>query len=157
MKMNKSQIIEAKATLLDWCESLKALNDDLWFKPFKEGSWGIADVISHFISWDQFLLDYRIPHIIHSEEFPNVKVDVEEVNAEASRYARSGPSRDELIDEFIEIRRKLVSQLETIPAEKFQETIQIGTRSTSLADYFSGLINHDKQHQDQINEFLKNN
>lgn len=155
--MNKSQIIEAKLALIHWCESLKGLTDEIWFKPFKEGSWGTADVISHFISWDQFLLDYRIPYLIKSEKFPAVKVDVNAINAEAAKYARSGISRNELIDEFKEVRRKLVSLMETIPEERFHESIQNGAANTLLSDYFTGLIEHDQKHRDQIDAFLKNN
>ncbi|EKN69789.1 hypothetical protein BABA_08356 [Neobacillus bataviensis LMG 21833] len=76
-------------------------------------------MISHFISWDQFLLDYRLPFIIRSTEFPTVNVDVERVNADASRYARSGIGKDRLINEFAVRRAEVVSQIENIPVERF--------------------------------------
>ena len=153
--MDKPQIIEEKLSLIAWSESLKGLADDVWFSSFKEGSWGIADVISHFISWDQFLLDYRLPFIIRSEEIPAVKVDVEEINGVASRYARSGITRVSLINDFIATRSEVVSQIENIPAEKFHEPIIIGKSSLILSNYFTDLIEHDRTHRNQINTFLK--
>ncbi|GHI01149.1 DinB family protein [Neobacillus kokaensis] len=153
--MNKSKIIEEKLNLINWCESLKNLTDEIWFAAFKEGSWGIADVISHFISWDRFLLENRIPFIIRSEEYPPIKVDVETINAEAYRYARSGRSRVELINEFIAIRKHLVSQIDTIPDERFQNHMNIGSSNETLADYFKELIEHDKRHMNQINTLIE--
>lgn len=153
--MNKQQIIEEKLSLITWSESLKGLADDVWFGPFKDGSWGIADVISHFISWDQFLLDYRLPFIIQSEEIPAVKVDVEHINTKASLYARSGISKDSLINEFLSIREEVVSQIKNIPAERFHEPIIIGKSRLMVSSYFSDLIEHDRKHKNQINTFLK--
>ena len=153
--MNKQEIMAEKLSLIDWCISLNGLTDDVWFRTFKVGSLGIADVISHFISWDQFLLDYRLPFIIHSTEFPEVNVDVEKINAEASRYARSGINKASLINELISKREELVSQIELIPAERFHEEIIIGKNSLILSNYFSDLIEHDRTHKNQINAFLK--
>ena len=153
--MDKQEIMAEKLSLIDWCVSLNGLTHDIWFRPFKVGSWGIADVISHFISWDQFLLDYRLPFIIRSTEFPEVKVDVENINVEASRYARSGINKASLLNEFISKRKELVSKIELIPAERFHEQFIIGKSSLILSNYFSDLIEHDRTHRNQINDFLK--
>lgn len=153
--MNKTQIIEKKLSLIDWCETLKGLSDDIWFAPFKEGSWGTADVIAHFISWDQFLLDYRVPYIIRSEQFPAIKVDVEAINADSSCYARSGITKDNLINEFVSIRKQLAAQINSIPAERFQEQLTFSNSSTTLADYFTGLIEHDQRHKQQISALIE--
>ncbi len=51
---------------------------------------GIADVISHFIVWDTFLIKHRIPYFISGRSVPNVPIDVEEMNKGAIKYARSG-------------------------------------------------------------------
>jgi hypothetical protein len=48
--MNKEYIFFKKSRLIDWSLSLKKVSSDLWFKPFRKGTWGTADVISHFIS-----------------------------------------------------------------------------------------------------------
>ena len=47
--MVKDIIIEQKRKVADWAKPLKQVADDIWFQPFKEGSWGTAEVISHFI------------------------------------------------------------------------------------------------------------
>ncbi|PLS03120.1 DinB family protein [Neobacillus cucumis] len=152
--MDKQHIIEENLKLVVWCESLKELTDEVWFSCFSEGSWGIADVISHFISWDQFLLNYRLPAIIHGEEFLEVQVDVETINAKASQYARSGISKFDLIEKCMAKRNELVSQVESIPAEKFAEQFIFGRTRLTLKEYFSDFIDHDKHHMDQIHDFL---
>ena len=43
---------------------------------------GNADVISHFIVWDVFLIKDRIPYFISGQSVPNVPIDVEEMNKE---------------------------------------------------------------------------
>lgn len=47
--MEKERILEEKLSLIDWCQTLKCVTNDVWFDSFRKGSWGIADVISHFI------------------------------------------------------------------------------------------------------------
>lgn len=59
--MKKENILEEKLNIIEWCQTLKEVPDDIWFQSFKNGSWGIADVISHFIIWDDFVMKYRIP------------------------------------------------------------------------------------------------
>lgn len=39
--MNKEDIINEKLALIDRVHSLKTISDDLWFLPFREGSWGL--------------------------------------------------------------------------------------------------------------------
>ena len=80
--MKKENILEEKLNLIEWCQTLKGLSDDMWLRSFKEGSWGIADVISHFIVWDTFLINHRIPYFISEQSVPNVPIDVEEMNKE---------------------------------------------------------------------------
>ena len=153
--MDKVSIIEENLKLADWCGSLKGLTDEVWFSTFREGSWGIADVISHFISWDQFLLRYRLPSMITGDEFPEIKVKVETINTEASQYARRpGVMKTVLIEECIAKRKELVSQVVKIPAVRFHQQLTIGGSNVTLVEYFSDFIDHDKHHMDQINAFL---
>ncbi len=84
--MDKDEIILTKKNIADWVSSLKNVDDASWFQTFKEGSWGTADVIAHFISWNIFLLENRLPFIVQQIEFPKIKVDVEEINKKASIY-----------------------------------------------------------------------
>ncbi|WP_152397118.1 DinB family protein [Paenibacillus guangzhouensis] len=153
--MNKEIIINEKLSIIEWSNSLKNISNELWFKAFHDGSWGTADVISHFISWDQFIIDNRIPYILKGESPPNISVNVEMINKGAINYARSGIMKEELINKFISVRKELVSIIAAIPAEKFNLPFP-GKEHMTLNEYFVGMVNHDLKHKEQILSFLKN-
>ncbi len=70
-------------------------------------------------------------------------------------YSRS-VCKEELIQQFVDVRGKLLSFIEEIPSGKFQQTYQIGSEKLLLSDYFQGLIEHDLHHKKQIEDFLGN-
>ncbi|MBJ8005262.1 MULTISPECIES: DinB family protein [Bacillus cereus group] len=152
--MEKERILEEKLSLIEWCQTLNGISKDIWFQPFKKGSWAIADVISHFIVWDEFLMKYRIPYFISVQSVPNVPTDVEEMNKGAIKYARSGISKEELIDQFSFTRKQLVDQINQISARNFKDDYQFGTKRVRLNDYFSSLIQHDLKHKEEIMQFI---
>ncbi|MEH6933212.1 MULTISPECIES: DinB family protein [Bacillus] len=152
--MEKERILEEKLSLIEWCQTLNGISEDIWFQPFKKGSWAIADVISHFIVWDEFLMKYRIPYFISVQSVPNVPTDVEEMNKGAIKYARSGISKEELIDQFSFTRKQLVDQINQISARNFKDDYQFGTKRVRLNDYFSSLIQHDLKHKEEIMQFI---
>ncbi|WP_142953775.1 DinB family protein [Bacillus cereus] len=152
--MEKERILEEKLSLIDWCQTLKCVTNDVWFESFRKGSWAIADVISHFIVWDEFLMKYRIPYFISGQSVPNVPTDVEEMNKGAIKYARSGISKEELIDQFSFTRKQLVDQINQISARNFKDDYQFGTKRVRLNDYFSSLIQHDLKHKEEIMQFI---
>ncbi|MGF9770388.1 DinB family protein [Bacillus albus] len=152
--MKKENILEEKLNIIEWCQTLKEVPDDIWFQSFKNGSWGIADVISHFIIWDDFVMKYRIPYFLSAQSIPYIPTDVEEMNKSAITYARSGISREELINQFSYTRKQLVDEIEGIPAYNFNNDFQIGTKKVMLNHYFSSLIQHDLKHKEEINQFL---
>ncbi|HFK1681122.1 TPA: DinB family protein [Bacillus tropicus] len=155
--MKKENILEEKLNLIEWCQTLKGLSDGMWLRSFKEGSWGIADVISHFIVWDTFLINHRIPYFISEQSVPNVPIDVEEMNKGAIKYARSGISKEEILDQFSVTRKKLIDQIERIPVDNFYNDFQISTKKVRLNHYFSSLIQHDLEHKEEIMQFLIQN
>ncbi|MFT4415778.1 DinB family protein [Fredinandcohnia humi] len=154
--MEKERVCNAKRVLLEWVMSLQSLSNEIWFKPFKEGAWGTADVISHFISWDRFVIENRIHPLLKGESFPDIQVVADEVNKEASNYARSGISKEELLEEFSSVRKQLLSEIENIPDSAFRLPYP-GNASITLFEYFTGLIQHDETHKQQIIEFLQEN
>ncbi|MFS0865029.1 DinB family protein [Fredinandcohnia sp. 179-A 10B2 NHS] len=151
--MGKDKVIQAKQELLNWAESLKDVPDDIWFKSFNEGSWGTADVISHFISWDRFVLENRLYPLLKRESFPEVQVDIEEINQKASKYARSGITKEDLLDELISIRQEVIAAISELPETEFHQLLP--GKSITLLDYFFGLIKHDEHHIQQINTFIQ--
>ncbi|EOP11198.1 DinB family protein [Bacillus cereus] len=155
--MEKERILEEKLSLIEWCQTLNGISEDIWFQPFKKGSWAIADVISHFIVWDEFLMKYRVLYFVSGKSVPNVPTDAEKMNKGAIIYARSGISKEELIDQFSFTRKQLVDQIERIPARNFNNDYQFGTKKVRLNDYFSSLIQHDLKHKEEIMQFLIHN
>ncbi|HGA0509712.1 DinB family protein [Bacillus pacificus] len=155
--MKKENVLEEKLNIIEWCQTLKEVHDDIWFQSFKNGSWGIADVISHFIIWDDFVIKYRIPYFLSAKSIPYIPTDVEEMNKSAIIYARSGISREELINQFSYTRKQLVDEIERIPVYNFNDEFQIGTKKVRLNHYFSSLIQHDLKHKEEINQFLIHN
>ncbi|MDX8365208.1 DinB family protein [Cytobacillus sp. IB215665] len=151
--MCKDYIIERKLMLTDWSQSLNNMSDELWLKPIKKGSWATADIISHFKLWDMFLIENRLSYLVRGEAFPKIEVDVEGMNKKASDYARSGISKNDLIDEFISVRKELVSIINHFPVEKFNQPCK-GKEHLSLCDYLSSMVDHDIHHKKQIEDFL---
>ncbi|MDZ5471533.1 DinB family protein [Bacillus sp. 31A1R] len=151
--MDKEQIVKRKLLLTEWAKKLYSIPDEVWFKPFNQGTWGTADVISHFISWDQFLIENRLPFLLREESFPAMVFDSELINKSASEYARSGISKENLLSEFILIRKSLVSLIELLPLATFKRPYPL-KKDISISEYFIGLINHDLKHKEQIDEFL---
>ncbi|WP_162287899.1 DinB family protein [Indiicoccus explosivorum] len=151
--MDKAHILEEKRKTAEWAESLKALSEEQWFRPFREGTWGTADVISHFIAWDKFIIENRIAYLLRDDDLPKVKVDVEEVNRHAREHARSGISKEDLIDEFVAVREALVSFIDKIPEERFAQPYP-GNPDFTLLDYFTGMVEHDRKHQKEIDGLI---
>ncbi|MGH1284012.1 DinB family protein [Bacillus toyonensis] len=155
--MKKENIVDEKLSLIEWCQTLNEICDDTWFQPFKKSSWGIADVISHFIVWDEFVIISRISYFLSTQSVPNVSIDVEQMNKGAIRYARSGISKEQLLDQFSVTRKQLVEQIERIPTQYFYNDYQFGTKKVRLNNYFLSLIQHDLKHKEEIIQFLIHN
>ncbi|PFC86783.1 hypothetical protein CN272_15430 [Bacillus anthracis] len=155
--MRKENILEEKLHVIEWCQILQRVPDDIWFQALREGSWAIADVISHFIVWDVFLIRDRIPYFISKQSVPNVPIDVEDINKGAIKYARSGISKEELLNQFSVTRKQLVDGIGRIPTQYFYNDYQFGTKKVKLNHYFSSLIQHDLKHKEEIMQFLIQN
>lgn len=89
------------------------------------------------------------------ESLPNVSKDVEEMNRSAIQYARSGISKEELIDQFIFTRKRLVNYIKRIPDQNFNTYYQFGKESMKLNEYFLSLVQHDLKHKEEILCFLE--
>ncbi len=140
--------------MLEWVSSLKKMNDLLWFQSFSEGKWGTADVISHFITWDRFFLEYRIPYIRKGLPFPKLDINAEKMNKDASIYARSGINKEKLINEYKQTKELVVDHLEELPDEVYYRVIKLGQDEKTVIDYFESHILHDMKHKQQIIDFV---
>jgi hypothetical protein len=154
--MDKTDLLTEKRAMSSWVDSLLVeMNDSLWFEPLGEGKWGTADVISHFITWDRFFLDHRIPYIEKGLPFPKIDINLEKINKESSVYSRSGIGKQRLIQEYVETREAVLSSLDELPEETFQYVMKIGNSEMKVVDYFYLLVQHDLKHKKQIANFIE--
>jgi hypothetical protein len=153
--LNKSELLTEKRALREWVSSLVYMDDQLWFQPFREGKWATADVISHFITWDRFFLDHRLPYIEKQIAFPKLDVNVEKMNKDAVVYARSGISKHRVVNEYTQTRNLLLSILEEWPEGLFSSVIKVGSTEQKVGEYFYSHLEHDIKHQQKIIDFLE--
>jgi hypothetical protein len=153
--LNKSELLTEKRALREWVNSLVYMDDQLWFQPFREGKWATADVISHFITWDRFFLDHRLPYIEKQIAFPKLDVNVEKMNKDAVVYARSGISKHRVVNEYTQTRNLLLSILEEWPEGLFSSVIKVGSTEQKVGEYFYSHLEHDIKHQQKIIDFLE--
>ncbi len=153
--LGKTEVLREKAKLISWLDcQLRSVEEHIWHEPLKIGKWSIAAVVAHFIAWDEFVIKKRLPYLLSGEAFPYDVVDIEVKNREAAMLAASGIHKDALLDECKKKRNDLLFLLERLPAERFESAIQIGDSVLSMQDYWSGLIDHDRHHINEINRFL---
>jgi hypothetical protein len=157
MMVSKEALLKGKREIYNWVKKLDSVDEQMWFQPISEGKWAIADVISHFIAWDRFCMDYRMPYMEKALPFPKLDVNVDHVNKTASVYARSGITKKQLIQEYYQTRGMLLSILEEWPEELFDKVVKLGSIEIKVVDYFSSHIEHDQEHIKKINDFLKKN
>jgi hypothetical protein len=154
-EMNKADLLKEKLAISEWVSSLVEIDNDLWFQPFSEGKWAAADVISHFIMWDRFFLDHRVPYIEKRIHLPKMDINAEKMNKDASVYARSGISKQKLINEYIETRGVLLTFLGEWPDDIYNSVMKIGKSELTVIDYFHSHLLHDIKHKQQIVNFIK--
>ncbi|MGO0062230.1 DinB family protein [Brevibacillus fluminis] len=148
------EILQRYETSIAWANAARQITEEQWLSPMKDGKWSIAETVSHLIAWDRFILDVRLPHIAPGKQLASAPVDVETMNGDAARYARSGVTRDELLDQWVDVRSRLLDKLRTHSEESFAAPYYIGDREMTLARYIEGMIDHDLHHREQMDAFL---
>ncbi|MCM3231000.1 hypothetical protein O3S73_018195 [Bacillus altitudinis] len=58
--MNKDTVIKHYQHSIEWVQSLTELTDKEWRSAIAEGKWSIAEIIAHFVPWDEFILHDRL-------------------------------------------------------------------------------------------------
>lgn len=151
MKKSTHCVIGELNQLIPFLISLETVNEKLFFSPICEGKWSTAAIISHFMYWDRYILDERLEGMVNGEMLTKSKVNVEDMNRLAEKYAHSGISIVQLIQEVCKTRQRLVDSLEN----KDLETIfYIDSNGMTVNEYFKGMVEHDNYHTKQIKEFL---
>lgn len=151
---DKRSVLNEYASLITWLESTALkMSKDVFFQPIKQGKWSPAEILSHIMKWDHYLLKERIPFLHSEANLPRLE-HVEEVNQRAAEYARSGLSKEKLIAETIEARRQVVERLQRINPIEWKSTFYIDKYPNCLTSYIKGLIEHDDHHKLQIEVFM---
>lgn len=160
--MNKQfELIQQFGQLTMWYPSLSTITQESrWYSPIKEGKWCLAEIISHLMRWDEYLITVILPEAVTNGkvEFP----DHDQYNAASSAYARSGISPATLLNQAIETRDRLVRKLSEMTEQQFFEPITVNgythcpqTQTPhSLGHMTFEFIEHDEHHRKQVDGFL---
>ncbi|MFS1512214.1 DinB family protein [Chengkuizengella sp. SCS-71B] len=148
----KKDLLNELLQLNVWARSLKKLEQETIYQPIAENKWSIAEIISHLMFWDRYILQERIPIMVPNASLKS-DVNVNEMNNKASEYTRSEVSFNEIIDSLIDCRESIVSILEEKSEEELSSTFKINDKELNLISYFKGTLKHDAHHMQQINHF----
>ncbi len=131
-------VIEQFRGLTEWSDTLEGLSDAVWFKPIAEGKASTAEIIAHLMRWDRYLITDVIPTVRGGGDiaFP----DFDAFNAESYKYAKSGVSKNELLDELHAAREELCRLLLDADVDTREKMLPI------VVDF----IEHDNHHKSQI-------
>ncbi|MFD1735601.1 DinB family protein [Bacillus salitolerans] len=143
------QVMKEQASFVNWVKSLSKMSNEQWFMPYSEGKWSSSEIISHLLSWDQFLISLNIMKIQEGDVLPSFP-PIQEVNEKAAHYAREIVSKDELIHQFVETRKRYMNQLSTIGEEDYSRSFKIGTFEFTILSLIEDFQGHDHHHQKQI-------
>ncbi|NGQ97424.1 DinB family protein [Brevibacillus sp. SYP-B805] len=152
---SKQDVIEQFGALIPWVESLRSVDDSLWLKPIAEGKWSIGEIIAHLTAWGRFMAEERLPLMKPGAKLTFGKVDVQQINDAAAAYARSKASKEDVIGEFVHMREVILQQLSNIHEDDFFSEFLINEKPRTLAQYLLGMVEHDRHHRKQIDDFLK--
>ncbi|MBM7542075.1 DinB family protein [Amphibacillus cookii] len=154
-------LIDAFEQTEDWFESLKKHNDECFFQPIEKGKWTVADIITHIRFWDQYMLDVTIPQMTEGADV-RTEEDFQKINDQAIAYVQhSNKTSEQLIDEAITMRQKLVDHLRQKTEQDFFTHFTLNGEAIdqftgyphSLYNYTAGFLWHDHHHKDQVDDF----
>lgn len=142
--------------MIPWVDRLAELEDSIWFKPIAEGKASTAEIISHLMKWDRYLITTAIPAVQSGEGvvFPSF----DPFNSAAYEYAKSGISKNQLLAEFLSTREELCGLLLGVGEEVLRKhTTANGVEICphtgtpySLLYITQEFIDHDNHHKNQI-------
>lgn len=150
--MNKDTVIKHYEHTLEWVQSLTEVTEEEWRSSIADGKWSIAEIIAHFVPWDEFMLHDRLKEFWNDRSLPQAP-DVHKMNQQSAERARH-EERSETIGRFIAVRTKLLQEMKKIEASRWTTPFLIGQTELTLSSYFQGLIKHDLHHMEQIKKVL---
>lgn len=159
---NSQDILETYRSTIQWTNRLDGLEDSIWFKPIAEGKASIAGIVSHLRNWDRYLIENAIPAVRRGDGI--VFPDFDSFNSLAYDYAKSGISKNRLLEEFRTTRMELCDRL----LETGEDTLNQHVTSNgvaicphtgtpySLLYIIQEFIEHDNHHKTQVDTALLN-
>lgn len=150
--MNKDTVIKHYEHTLEWVQSLTKVTEEEWRSAIADGKWSIAEIIAHFVPWDEFILDDRLKEFWNEQALPQAP-DAHEMNQQSAERARK-EERSETIGRFIAVRTELLQEMKKIEPSRWNASFLIGQTELTLSSYFEGLIKHDLHHMEQIKKVL---
>jgi hypothetical protein len=154
ISLGKETILRYKE-FTEWTDTLHDVHESIWIHPIAEGKASVGEIITHLKNWDTYLISTIIPAIKNGEGM--VFPDFDSFNKIAYEYARSGISKDCLLDEFKQTRLRLVEILLAEPDVVTKHVTANGVEycphtSTpySLLYIIHEFIDHDIHHKNQI-------
>ncbi|MEN2767458.1 DinB family protein [Ornithinibacillus xuwenensis] len=152
MNSEKKSILEHYQKSIEWVNNLSNLSEKQWRMPIATNKWTVAEVIGHLIPWDEFILMNRIPYFFEATNLPK-SPEVEAINQKASVDSKER-EKEETITIFTHFRREIISALEKFEDAKWTKEIVMNQSTFSLYHYFSGLVEHDIHHFQQIHHAI---
>lgn len=155
ISLGKSTILRYKE-FTEWTDTLTDVHEGIWLQPISEGKASVGEIISHLKNWDTYLISTIIPAIKKGEGM--VFPDFDSFNKIAYEYARSGISKDRLLDEFKLTRLQLVVEIlladpdvvaKHVTANGVETCPHTGT-PYSLLYLIHEFNDHDNHHKNQI-------
>lgn len=153
-------IIDSFESIIKWVAALEDMDEAEWFKPIAEGKASTAEIMSHLLQWDQYLIANAVPDSLQGQGvvFP----DFDPFNAEAYAYARSGVTKGQLIEQFRSTRTELCRLLESVGDEALERAITANGAALcphtgtpySLIYITEEFIAHDDHHKKQIDDVV---
>jgi len=146
-----------------YVNTLKTMEEALFFEPIAEGKWSTAEIISHISYWNEYIREEMLPQMKLNALIESV--DIETLNKQAAEYALSGVSQQYLLEKQLEERTLLVSDLKKKREEEFfvpfslngEEVDPYSGYPHSIFNYIAAFVWHDNHHKQQIDGFLKEN
>ncbi|GAA0603328.1 hypothetical protein GCM10009001_20360 [Virgibacillus siamensis] len=144
-----------------YVNSLRTMEEALFFEPIAEGKWSAAEIISHISYWDKYIRKETLPQMKINAAIKSI--DFDPLNKQAANYALSGVSRQHLLHKQLEERTQLVSDLRKKNEKEFFATFSLNGEEVdqysgyphSIFNYIAAFIWHDNHHKQQIDGFLK--
>ncbi|WP_425610991.1 DinB family protein [Bacillus safensis] len=118
MTLNKESIIDHYEHSIEWVQSLMEVKDEEWRRAIADGKWSTAEIIAHFVPWDEFILKARLKEFWNDRPLPQAP-DVHKMNQQSAERARK-EEKSETIGRFIAVRTELLQEMKnrTISLER---------------------------------------